>query len=52
MAIDWNSPTQISPPRQYVCGYCNTLVGPNQGFLGKWRELGRTVDVQVFICSR
>jgi hypothetical protein len=50
MSIDWNNVATVVP-KQYVCGYCNTLVGPNQGYSGRANEPGRTVAVTVFICS-
>src|SRR5438045_9201181 len=31
MAFNWHSLSDI-PPRSYVCGYCNHLVGPSRGF--------------------
>lgn len=51
MSIDWTNAVTVIP-KQYTCGYCNTLVGPNQGYTGTAHEPGRNVVVTVYICSR
>ncbi len=47
--IRWAKPENIES-RQYVCGYCGSTVGPNQGYLSL-NQLGQRTKLQIHICT-